>query len=428
MGILYRLLTSALTPLALLRLQRGAASASERARWRERLGRIPGLTARRIWIHAASVGEVNAAQALVRALLDQGESLLVSTMTATGAARCRDLFGQRVEHRYLPLDNPLAVRAWLGRAQPRIGIIVETEIWPELFGRCRRLGIPLMLINARISAPAMARYRRFAALFGKALGAVELALCQSEADAERLRQLGLPRERIRLAGNLKFDFDRPADLDGRIDALNARWGQRPRWTAGSTRPGEEAVLVSAHRALMQARSGALLVLAPRHPERTAEIGRLLDREGLAWCRFDETPGPATQVVLVDRLGVLLACYGAACAGFVGGSLVPLGGHNLLEPAALGKPVLAGRHLEQQAEAAAALSASGGLIQVDGAAELATQLERLFGDPSFAERTGRSARQAVASGRGALATTLEALQPWLAETRPSSNRGFSAAAD
>lgn len=413
MRIVYRLLTTALTPLALLRLSRGPFPASERARWRERLGRIPELSPNRVWIHAASVGEINAAQALIQALLDQGQPLLVSTMTVSGAVRCRELFGEHVEHRYLPLDNPRATRAWLARTRPRIGLVVETEIWPELYGRCQSLDIPLVLVSARISAAAMARYQRFAGLFAAALKALALALCQSDEDARRLGRLGLPEARIRVTGNLKFDLDLPADLAERADALRAAWGERPIWTAGSTRPGEEPILLAAHRALLEQHPASLLVLAPRHPQRAGEIGRLLDRQGMRWCAFADRPEAGTQVILVDRLGVLLACYAAAEAAFVGGSLVQLGGHNLLEPAALGKPVLAGPHLQQQTEAAAALSLAGGLIQVNAVDQLAATLNRLFSDRVAAQQIGEAARNALAAGRGSLAAVLEALRPWLA---------------
>ncbi len=412
MRILYRLLTTALTPLALIRLQRGPVPDGESGRWRERLGRIPEVTPGRIWIHAASVGEVNAAQGLVQALLARGEKILLSTVTATGGARCLALFGTRVDHRYLALDNPLSTRSWLARARPRLALIVETEIWPELFGRCQNLGIPLFLVSARVSGPAMARYRRFGQLFETALSAVELALCQSELDAERLQQLGLAAEQTRVTGNLKFDLALPAALEPQAADLAAAWGQRPCWTAGSTRPGEEEQLLEAHRDLLRNQPDALLVLAPRHPQRAGEIGCLLDREGWRWCRLGEHPDACTQVVLVDRLGALLACYAASQVAFVGGSLVALGGHNLLEPALLTRPVLAGPHLDQQAEARTLLEEAGGLVPVASTDELGRILQHLLQQPEQARRVGEAARLAAESGRGSLERTLQALAPWL----------------
>lgn len=413
MRTLYRLLTTLLTPLALLRLQRGEPRTG---RWRERLGRMEDLAPGRVWIHAASVGEINAAQGLIVALLDRGEAVLVSTMTATGAQRCRALFGDRVEHRYLPLDNPFAVRAWLRRARPRVGLVIETEIWPELFGRCRTLDVPVLIISARVSESAMRRYRKFPRLFVQALNGIALATCQTETDAERLGALGLPPKRMLVTGNLKFDLALPAGLTAQAEALQSAWGRRPTWTAGSTRPGEEEILIAAHRLLLSARPESLLVLAPRHPDRAGEVARLLDREELAWQPFGQAPTASTRVVLVDRLGVLMACYAAAQVAFVGGSLVARGGHNLLEPASLARAVLAGPHLEQQAEAATALRTSGGLITVADAQALGQSLQALLANPAEADRIGRLAQAALENGRGSLGRTLAAIAPWLAQAR------------
>jgi 3-deoxy-D-manno-octulosonic-acid transferase len=413
MHTLYRFLTILLTPLALLRLQRGE---TQTRRWRERLGWVGKIPPGAVWIHAASVGEVNAAQSLIQALLDRGEPLLISTMTVTGAERCQTLFGERVEHRYLALDNPFAVKAWLKRTRPRIGLIVETEIWPELFARCRALEIPILMISARVSLPALQRYRRFATLFARALISVDLATCQTETDARRLESLGLQPEHCVVTGNLKFDVALPEGLDTQAEALRSAWGQRPVWTAGSTRPGEEPILVAAHRILQASRPEALLVLAPRHPDRAAEVAELLDREGLEWCRFGQSASRSVSVLLVDRLGVLMDCYAAAQITFVGGSLARLGGHNLLEPAALARPVLAGPYLDQQAESADALASSGGLIRVFEANDLGDRLQELFADPDRAEAIGRAAQAATQGGRGSLERTLAAVSPWL-ETGP-----------
>lgn len=414
---IYRLLTLLLTPLALLWLERGPVepgASGKGGRWRERLGRVPIGRPGRLWLHAASVGEVNAAAGLIRALVTRGETVLVSTMTRTGATRCAELFGAAVEHHYLPLDNPLAVRAWLRRAQPGIGLIVETEIWPELYDRCQRSEIPLLLVNARISPVAQRRYRRFRPLVARALSAVAQAICQTETDAERLVGLGLPATRVQLSGNLKFDFEPPAGLDERARALRQAWGRRPVWVAGSTRPGEEAILLEAHRRLRHSQPEALLILAPRHLERLEALGRMLDSAELNWCRLGDQAHAATAVILVDRLGVLLEHYAAADVAFVGGSLVAMGGHNLLEPAALAKPVLAGPHLEQQADAARVLGEGDGLIVVRDGEELASALSVLLGDQSEQQRRGAAAQAAVQAGRGSLQVTLAALEPWLVQ--------------
>lgn len=413
---LYRLLTLLLTPLALLRLERGGLADG---RWQERLGRIAPPSEQRVWIHAASVGEVNAAQGLIQALLDDGESILLSTMTRTGAERIQTLFGQRVEHRYVPLDNPLATRRWLARARPRLGIIMETEIWPELFLRAGHSGIPLIMVNARLSESAFARYRKLQGLFATALKTLALAICQTSTHAERWRQLGLPDARIRISGNLKFDARIPDQTIELAEQIGSRFGSRPTWTAGSTRPGEEALLLEAHTRVLTEIPDALLLLAPRHPERADEVSRLLDQSGRRWCRFDDIPDQPVEVILIDRIGVLLSCYAAASVAFVGGSLVELGGHNLLEPATLGKAVLAGPYLANQAEAAAALKQSGGLTIVSEVQALTEALSTLLGDPELARQQGGLAQAAVAAGAGSLQRTLNWLRPWLeAQGRPS----------
>ena len=411
MLLIYRLLALLLTPLALIWLQRGAVAPGEPVgRWRERLGRVTAGQPGRIWLHAASVGEVNAAAGLVRALVITGETVVVSTMTRTGAARCRELFGPEVEHFYLPIDNFLAVQAWLERVRPRVGLIVETEIWPELYRRCRSLEIPLLLVNARISPVALRRYRRFRALVAQALASVVLAVCQTRTDAERLIALGLPEQRSRISGNLKFDFELPAGLAERAAALRESWGRRPVWVAGSTRPGEEAILLEAQRRLLGSVPDAVLVLAPRHPERLDAVIGLLEDSGLDWVRLGEPPRSETEVILIDRFGVLLEHYAAADIAFVGGSLVPLGGHNLIEPAALAKPVLAGPHLEQQTDALRALDEA--LTIVHEASDLHSALAGLLQDASARKARGQAAQAAVRDARGSLRLTLSALAPWI----------------
>ncbi|MGY6553773.1 MAG: 3-deoxy-D-manno-octulosonic acid transferase [Wenzhouxiangella sp.] len=412
MRLIYRLLAFLLTPLALIHLARGDAGQGQSGRWRERLGRIPAGPSARIWLHAASLGEVNAAQGLVRALLARGEVILLSTLTASGAARCRELFGDSVEHRYLALDNALAVRDWLDHAQPRLGLIMETEVWPELFFRCQKANIPLLMINARISESAFRRYARFPHLVKTALRAVKLAVAQSAQDGQRLLALGLPPERLRHTGNLKFDLELPPGIHERGRALRRRLGSRPAWVAGSTRPGEEGILLQAHQRLREILPDAVLVLAPRHPERSSELADLLAASGLDWCRFDSATVDSRAVVLVDRLGLLLECYAATDLAFVGGSLVPIGGHNLLEPAALAKPVLSGPYLQQQAESARVLQTTGGLNQVNDAAELTEQLAAWLRDEALRRRRGAAALAALQAGQGSLQATLQALQPWL----------------
>ena len=419
MFFLYRLITCLLTPLALLRLQ---GQEEQPGRWHERLGSIEQPSAGLIWIHAASVGEVNAAEGLIRKLLERENSVMVSTMTATGARRCQTLFGERVEHRYIALDNPISVRRWLDRVRPRVGLILETEIWPELFGRCEAMGIPLVLISARLNAKAMRRYQRFRSLYAKALEAVVMASCQTQADSDRLASLGLPEQKLVVGGNLKFDIALPAGLLAKAKSMQASWGERPIWTAGSTRPGEEQMLIEAHHCLLKKHSSALLILAPRHPERVTEVARLLDQHDLVWCHFDQLPGPDVQVVLVDQMGILMTCYALAQIAFVGGSLVPLGGHNLLEPAALGLPVVAGPFLDQQAESAEQLESAGGLVRCKDSASLAILLQRFVDEPALGQRMGHAAKSALENSRGSLDRTLDAIDPFIKQIEPGPSAG------
>lgn len=414
---LYRILAWLLAPLVLARIHR-SSNPELQARRPERRGYVTTSTAGAIWVHAASVGEVNAVQSLIEALLERPRSppLLLSTFTLTGAERARLLFGDRVIHCLAPLDTLTSVRRWLDQHHPALALIAETEIWPELFHQAARRDLPIILVNARLTERGLRHSRRFGRLFSQALESVSLALCQSEIDAERLHRLGLPADRSRITGNLKFDTLLPADMGPKARALRQQWGDRSCWVAGSTRPGEEELILAAQQQLMQTSPGALLVLAPRHPERAAEVARLIAATGLKWQVLGAQVKPETSVVLVDRIGVLLACYAASAVAFVGGSLVNIGGHNLLEPAAIGKAVLAGPYLHQQGEAARALSAAEAMIIVNDSSELAEAVDNLWRNPELALDQGRKAMQVVESGRGSLRRTLKLLESKLPAAR------------
>ncbi len=409
----YRLFALAAGPLVLGWLRwKSAGPAELRARWRERSGYVPTADAPVLWIHAASFGEVNAVQALVHSLLERypTHNLVLSTFTATGLERAEQLFGDRVTTTFIALDTPGRVKRWLARLKPQAGIIVETEIWPELFRQCRVKDIPLVLVNARLAPGAMKHYRRWQSLFSPALEAVAVAAARSEEDAERFRQLGLAEERIRVTGNMKFDMPLPGDIGQRAGALRQRWGDRPVWVAGSTRDGEEEIVLAAHERILKERGDGLLVLAPRHPPRCKAIRQMLDERGMVHQSIGETIDPQTRVVLVDGLGLLLSCYAAAPVAFVGGSLVNIGGHNLLEPAAFGKVVIAGPHLQQQADMAAALEHAGALATVADDIELAREVLRIWNDPQLALERGRAALGVVEHGRGSVRRTLRLIEP------------------
>jgi 3-deoxy-D-manno-octulosonic-acid transferase len=398
----YRLLAFLLSPLLTRRLNRSLDDPALRRRNRtERRGQIESAGSAPIWIHAASVGEVNAIRPLADTLLKRYPStpLVISTFTLTGAEQVQRVFGDRVAHRFLPADTPGAVRRWLGQLQPRVALIAETELWPELFHQAGRACLDLILINARMSERGLGRSLRFRSVFAAALANVHSALCQSREDADRLIRLGLDPDRVRVSGNLKFDTPMAAETLNRARSFRDQWGARPCWVAGSTRPGEESVALEAHRGLIESHSNALLVLAPRHPERLDEVLAILDEEDWAVQRLGEEIDASTAVVLVDRIGVLQACYAAASVAFVGGSLVEIGGHNLLEPAALGKPVISGPHLTNQAPMRDALVAEDALTIVEDAASLRAAVSAFWSDPQLALSKGRAALAVVEQGTG-----------------------------
>jgi 3-deoxy-D-manno-octulosonic-acid transferase len=372
-----------------------------------------------IWLHAVSLGEVSAAAALVRALRARHPRtpVVLTTATPTGRARARALFGESADVRFLPYDTPGSVRRFLRRIRPRLAIIMETELWPNLFLQCERMGVPLVLANARLSEKSVSRYRRFGSLFRGVFSATTLIAAQTAEDAERFIAVGAQPALTHLVGNMKFDQDVGAATLDEGRALRSRyWGGRPTWIAGSTHAGEEQQVLSAHAALRSHLPQALLLLVPRHPDRFDGVAELLkagefpfERRSLLRAVPMETP-----VVLVDTVGELAALYAAADVAFVGGSLVPVGGHNLLEPAALGLPVLTGPFNSNGQEIARLLVQYGAAVQVADARELAVCLARLLADADQRRRAGEAGRRAVDANRGSVARLLELIEPLVAE--------------
>jgi len=405
----YNTLLYLMTPLVLLRLLwRGRQSPAYWRRWGERFGwfQAPVLD-EPLWIHAVSVGEAQAAAPLIEVLLTgyPERSLVVTTTTPTGSQRVRELFGDRVFHVYLPYDLPGAVRRFLRRVQPRLALIMETELWPNLFHQCAAQDIPVIIANARLSPQSAAGYARIGPLVRRTLADVSLIAAQGEADAQRFRALGAVAERVMVMGNLKFDQTLPDDLAARAAELRQQLGaERPVWIAASTHEGEEEKLLDAHARLCETQPDALLLLVPRHPERFPKVAALVQRRGFKLVR--RTEGRAceadTDVFLGDTLGELPLFYAAADVAFVAGSLVPVGGHNMLEPAALGVPVLFGPQLFNFVEISSALLAAGAARQIGDAGQLAQVVAALLGDPEQRRVMGEAGRQLVVENRGALA--------------------------
>ncbi|MGH8258762.1 MAG: 3-deoxy-D-manno-octulosonic acid transferase, partial [Steroidobacteraceae bacterium] len=323
--------------------------------------------------------------------------------------------GAGADVRFLPLDLPGAVRRFFDRINPRLAIVMETELWPNLFQECARRGVPLLLASARLSARSARRYGRLRGPFERTLASCALIAAQTEADAERFVRLGAAPDRTLVAGNLKFDFDVPHETLGRGRALRERYAPgRPVWVAGSTHEGEEQAALDAHARVRRAHADALLVLAPRHPPRFAEVAARLEGRGIAFARHSrgEACGPRTAVLLLDSLGELLDFYAAADAVFVGGSLVPLGGHNLLEPAALARAIVTGPHQANAVEIARLLSERGGARFVSNEKELGDAMVELLSSPPARVAMGSRARAVLEENRGALARVLALVEPLL----------------
>jgi 3-deoxy-D-manno-octulosonic-acid transferase len=325
------------------------------------------------------------------------------------------MLGARVDVRYVPNDLPGSVRRFFPRVQPQVAIILETEIWPNLYHRCGRLGVPLVLASARISPRSVESYRRLVGLFRETLSHGIFIAAQSSEDAERFVSIGANPSRTHVVGNIKFDFGYPPDMEARGHDLRRLLGvHRPVWVAGSTHAKEEDELLTAHRLIRERFSNALLVLVPRHPPRFAEVAAALRSQEIPF--VTRTSGAAvpsaTQVFLVDTLGELAPFYAAGDVAFVGGSLVPIGGHNLLEPAALRQPIVAGPHNFNSADIAKMLVERGAARIVQDAATLAALVGDLLADPTARTTMGASGRKAVDDNRGAVARLMQFLEPLL----------------
>ncbi|SDI92837.1 lipid IV(A) 3-deoxy-D-manno-octulosonic acid transferase [Billgrantia gudaonensis] len=396
---------------------------------RERLGSIPAATAgeRCIWLHCASVGEVLAARPLIVALHGRypQHRLVITTMTATGAERVAAIAQElaaasesdgKVSHHFVPLDFPGAPRRFIARLRPELALLFETELWPNLIAACDRAGIPVAVVNGRLSPRAFRRYWRIRPLLADALARVDWLAAKSRTDAGRFRRLGMPAARTTVVGSLKFDLEVSATVLAASQRLCQALGPRPVWVAGSTHPGEEAILLEAHARLRQHYPSALLILVPRHPQRFDEVARLCREHGLPLARRsrDEWPEARTAVYLGDTMGELLILYGAADLAFVGGSLVSVGGHNLLEPAAMGVPVLSGPALANFSDIADELRRARALVEVANGEALSATLLRLFDDEPERHRLAEAGQTVVAANRGALTRTLEGLETMLPE--------------
>jgi 3-deoxy-D-manno-octulosonic-acid transferase len=405
-------------PFIFLRLLwRSRRIPENRKNWLERLGFCPFQLEKSIWVHAVSVGETIAAVPLIKALKKEYPSIpiVVTTMTVTGAARVKAIFGDDVFHVFIPYDLPGAITRFLKYIHPQILIILETELWPNLFATCKRHSVPIVITNARLSEKSMRGYQKISSLTRGMLSAVNALAAQANADAERFMALGMPKNKITITGNIKFDLEVPSDLIKRSAELYSQLQsdplmQRPVWIAASTHAGEESIILQAHRLVKTKHPTALLILVPRHPNRFIEVAALCEQQGFKIARRSESKSHPQdkEIYLCDTMGELLLMYSVADVAFVGGSLVSVGGHNMLEPAALHKPILTGPVLFNFAEISELLLKANAMFIAKNAEELAEYVNQLFTDPSESKQVGERAYHVVEKNRGALLKQVECI--------------------
>ena len=405
-----------ITPFVILRLAwLGLSNHDYWQRWSERFGYIPLDNDQRpvLWIHAVSVGEVHASMPVVNHLLATYPEfqLVITTTTPTGAQSVKNHFGDTVKHFYLSYDLPGAVKRFVSRLTPQMLMVMETEIWPNLFQCCNKLNIDIVLVNARMSEKSAKRYSRLSHLARSSLSDIRKIAAQTEADAKRLITLGALPENVIVTGNLKFDIKLPHSLIEEAQSLRRTLSvNRPIWIAASTHEGEEEKILIAYNEVLSRHKNCLLIIAPRHPERSGAISGLCKKHHLATIHHSQGKAchPSTQVYILDTLGDLPLFYAASDIAFVGGSLVPGGGHNVLEPACLGLPVLIGPHTYNFLEICHLLEQQGAAWRVMDSDQLASQVIVLLSDANLRHYAGEKGRQMVEENRGSSKQVIDLL--------------------
>ena len=422
MRYLYSALFYLLLPLVVLRmLWRSRQAPAYRQRLAERFGVFDREPDQRpvIWVHAVSVGETLAAAPLIEDLLQiyPDHAMVVTTTTPTGSERVQALFGERVFHVYAPWDLPGAMRRFVTKIQPRLLLIMETELWPNMLYYTRASGCNVMLANGRMSQRSARGYARVAGLTRQLLSSLNVAACQTLEDSKRFLALGVAPAVLHVTGSVKFDVTLDETLRAKAAELRQTFmaGGRPVLVAASTHPGEEALVLGAYRDIRRTLGDCLLVLVPRHPERFEKVHGLCAREGWQVVRrsSDSEPSGADDILLGDTMGELLLLLGTATVVVVGGSLLAHGGHNVLEAAVWGVPAVTGPHMENFAEVSARLDAAGAMIRLDTPGALGDTLQRLLGDADLRQRMGMAGLQVLDENRGASARLLALVQRQLA---------------
>ena len=356
-----------------------------------------------IWVHAVSAGETIAAVPLIRKLLARGFKILVTTMTPTGRERVQTLLGESVLHCYAPYDLPGSVARFLDRTNPESLVIVDTELWPNIIHQCSIRHIKTILVNGRLSARSAAGYKKISRLTRAMLGELDHVAVQTPAHGQRFVDLGLADEKLLVAGSIKFDHQLPADFETRVGQLKKKIGNRLVVIGASTHPGEEEIILNACRAIRDSISELLLVLAPRHPHRSDEVAELATRKGDQLVRHSSQQpcDKETTVLLLDTMGELTYFYGISDVAIVGGSLVPVGGHNLMEAVVAGVPVIMGRHLDNIDDIASMFEEAGAMRIVSGEEQLRQELNSLISSHDDRQQLSAKAHAVLKNNRGAL---------------------------
>ena len=427
MRYLYTLILYLMVPWVIIRIvRRGIRMPSYFSRFPERFGKYSLFKSPRnsIWIHAVSVGEVQAAAPLINQLLKKypSHTFVVTTVTPTGEQRVGELFGKKVSHFYLPYDLPGSVRRFLDTIDPEVAIIVETELWPNLFHQLGKRKIPVVVANARMSERSFKRYRRFARFTRSILKNITLVAAQGENDAERFYKLSSKHRSasklpIVVTGSLKFDLKLPASLYEHAEVLRYKFGMhRPIWIAASTHEGEDEQVLSAFSKIIEQFPNCLLILVPRHPERASKIGSLCKKSGFKCVRRSKTEQVENhvQVYIGDTLGEMSLLYAISDVAFVGGSLVKTGGHNMLEPAALGVPVITGPYTFNFDDITDMMLKVKAAEQVENAEQLAEIVINYLQDANLRHNVGQNGKQLIRDNRGALEKLLEIIGDFIEE--------------
>ncbi len=411
MRFIYTSLFYLFIPIILLYLLwRSIKAPAYRQRWHERFGFSAKHLLKRnyIWIHAVSMGEVQAAIPLIKELKHRFQApILVTTMTPTGSKRVHEVFNHEVDHVYLPYDLPDALARFLNNIQPKLLIIMETELWPNLLHSCQQRDIPVILANARLSANSVTSYLRIKKSVRKMLQSV-IIVAQTNLDAEGFIKLGISSKQVRVTGSLKFDTDLPNNFSAQTDKLRQKWQNRPVWIAASTHDGEEKIILTVFKQLKVDCQNLLLLLVPRHPERFNQVAQLCQKQAFKIARRSQNQNIEAEIdiYLGDTMGELPMLYAACDIAFVGGTLVPVGGHNLLEPAAVGLPVIMGPQVFECAEICRQLLLANAGIQVNDAIELLHAVKNYLDNIDYRQQIGQNGRIFVQKNQGSLIRLLK----------------------